>query len=504
MTSFAESQGSPMAKLLKARSALVVRKPFFGALLMSLRFRIDTRHPTCYTDAVVLGMNPDFLGKMSLEETMTVLAHEAMHCALKHPFRLRGRDFASYQEACDHVVNLLLKEEGFQFPTMENAEAYCDPAFQNMSVDQVYPIVFARRGAQDEEEQGQQPEGRAGGSKQGGEGSEGDSDAEGEQSSGSGKPSDKPSSKSVPTANTMGEILEPGSQRGSGGSQVTEEEQEPEQEQPVGAGDESEGDEQDEQQGSGDDEQQADEPHADGNGDDEQQEPIEPDTAPLSEAEQRALEEDWGQRAAAAAIQAAGRGHGSKRLKRAIDESVVATTPFSEYLRLFLLRAQRPDAEDWCRPSRRSQAAGAYLPSTKSPGIGTLVIAIDTSGSISEQDLSRFVAEVERARDDLRPQRTMLMFADDAVQSERCFEAGDALDLAGMARGGGGTDFRPVFARVLEVQEVEGEQIDGVIYLTDLDGRFPEASDDIPPTLWVQSESYFARVLPFGERVRLR
>ena len=64
------------------------------------------------------------------------------------------------------------------------------------------------------------------------------------------------------------------------------------------------------------------------------------------------------------------------------------------------------------------------------------------------------------------------------------------------ARGGGGTDFRPVFAAL----EEQGEAPAALVYLTDLCGPFPEVEPDFP-VLWVSTSD---REAPFGETVKLR
>ena len=69
------------------------------------------------------------------------------------------------------------------------------------------------------------------------------------------------------------------------------------------------------------------------------------------------------------------------------------------------------------------------------------------------------------------------------------------------ARGGGGTDLRPPFNRADEL-EAEGEQIAGIIYLTDLDAssnRIPTESSI--PTLWLATTDLPE---PFGRVVRIR
>jgi predicted metal-dependent peptidase len=61
--------------------------------------------------------------------------------------------------------------------------------------------------------------------------------------------------------------------------------------------------------------------------------------------------------------------------------------------------------------------------------------------------------------------------------------------------GRGGTDFRPVFAHV----EAENVQPACLIYLTDLEGSYPETEPDYP-VLWIATTNHRAT---WGETIRL-
>jgi predicted metal-dependent peptidase len=75
------------------------------------------------------------------------------------------------------------------------------------------------------------------------------------------------------------------------------------------------------------------------------------------------------------------------------------------------------------------------------------------------------------------------------------FEDGAPIVLR--ACGGGGTDFRPVFAALEEEPPV------ALVYLSDLDGRFPDEAPSFP-VLWGQTETYRGWLeAPFGECVRV-
>jgi len=68
--------------------------------------------------------------------------------------------------------------------------------------------------------------------------------------------------------------------------------------------------------------------------------------------------------------------------------------------------------------------------------------------------------------------------------------------IVSSVRGGGGTDFRPVF----EYLEKLGENFKFLIYFSDANGVFPEKKPNID-TLWVLTKE---AEVPFGEKITLR
>jgi predicted metal-dependent peptidase len=63
-------------------------------------------------------------------------------------------------------------------------------------------------------------------------------------------------------------------------------------------------------------------------------------------------------------------------------------------------------------------------------------------------------------------------------------------------KGGGGTDFRPVFDRIAE----EPEPPNALVYLTDLYGSFPDQAPAYP-VIWAANNDQTG---PFGETVHLK
>ncbi len=156
---------------------------------------------------------------------------------------------------------------------------------------------------------------------------------------------------------------------------------------------------------------------------------------------------------------------------------------------------QQISSEDytWRRPNKRYMASGLYLPSMHVEAMGTVVYAIDTSGSITQDELDEAADEATAVCDQVRPERVHVVYCDAVVQGVDTFERDDILIFA--RKGGGGTAFKPVFDWV----EKQDETPVGVVYFTDGLGPFPETQPDYP-VLWLIKGSV---IPPWGEHVRI-
>lgn len=114
----------------KARAQLVIHYPFFATLVLSTEIRVadslgGQAVPTAATDGRVIVLNPKFLDTLNVVKTMFLLAHEVMHIAMHHALRLRGRNPALWNIACDFAINHLLVEDGLEFI----GGGYLDPEY---------------------------------------------------------------------------------------------------------------------------------------------------------------------------------------------------------------------------------------------------------------------------------------------------------------------------------------------------------------------------------------
>jgi predicted metal-dependent peptidase len=137
-----------------------------------------------------------------------------------------------------------------------------------------------------------------------------------------------------------------------------------------------------------------------------------------------------------------------------------------------------------------------------------LVIAIDTSGSITRPMIEQFLSETMKITEEYNPQKTVILYCDTQVYTPDILEPGDEPDFNKIA-GGGGTNFWPPFKWVQKNMIEAGETPTVFIYFTDGYATFPAASDyDISDyedrCIWVflsfDGEPY-SNPQPFGERI---
>src|SRR5260370_1652888 len=121
-----------------------------------------------------------------------------------------------------------------------------------------------------------------------------------------------------------------------------------------------------------------------------------------------------------------------------------------------------------------------------------MVIGVDTSGSVGKEELEQFAGEITAISDEVQPDRIYVVYCDAAVNSVQEFGPSEPISLE--PKGGGGTDFRPVF------DWVEENAINPacLIYLTDLCCEsYPVAPHY--PVLWATDSR---RTAPIGDIVR--
>jgi predicted metal-dependent peptidase len=146
--------------------------------------------------------------------------------------------------------------------------------------------------------------------------------------------------------------------------------------------------------------------------------------------------------------------------------------------------------------NKRFVSSDIYLPSLWSPSIGGLVIGIDTSGSMGQEELNQAASEITAIVEDFRPEWVLVLYCNYELVGVQRFEQGEDIQLT--AKGGGGTRFKPVFDYI---EEEINEPIAALVYFTDLYGDTSELDQPEYPVIWGATCNSRVQV-PFGDVVQ--
>jgi len=162
---------------------------------------------------------------------------------------------------------------------------------------------------------------------------------------------------------------------------------------------------------------------------------------------------------------------------------------------------QYPRDYSWSKPNRRYLYTDIVLPSLDGKVIGNIAIAVDTSGSVSSEELNKMVGEVfncmETLLEDKGAFQLPVISCDDQVRGVQVLES---VHDTPSVKGGGETDFAPIFQHIKDNKEGYYENLKCIIVVTDgycdSHGVDPEI-----PVLWAITTdaglTYSPR--PFGE-----
>lgn len=172
----------------------------------------------------------------------------------------------------------------------------------------------------------------------------------------------------------------------------------------------------------------------------------------MSEEEQGELAEQIDNAIRQGAITAGKMGSGGNR---AIDSMMQPEVDWVDVLREFATETCRGrDYSTYARPNRRYLASGRYMPSGVSEHVGELVISIDTSASIGQPELTKFLSEVQGVVENVNPEKIRLLYWDTKVCADEVYEADEVERLIESTKpaGGGGTEISCVNKYLTEEQ----------------------------------------------------
>jgi predicted metal-dependent peptidase len=517
---------------------LLLRHPFLATLALRLRRVADPTTPSAWTNGVHLAVNPGWFAQLGDEQRLSLIAHECYHVALGHHLRRGGRDMRRWNRACDYAVNALLVDDGFTlFP-----DALYDPAFGDASAEAIYnqlapppdpatsatpsapaasgaaaagtsadpspPSAAAPAAAQDPaaNDPGTTPPGAAGSgnpstptdpgapsaqpslspgtadasapSPPGSAAPPGDSaaDSPAATSPGAGAPDAAPPGSSAPgnaTAAPPGGVSTPGaapptSPHTRGGPPP---EPSPSTAAPAALP-----------------------PSPETLGEIRDQ----PLPAPPTPAEREARLAEHAILITALAQQARAAGHDSAGARRATTAAKQPATIDWRTLLVEFLTCRHTQDYSWLRPNPRYAHLGLFLPRLEPAAPGSVAFVLDTSGSVPSAALDAVTAELEAYLRGYPSTNLQVLYADAEVTGVATYTAAD-LPLRLEPNGGGGTHFGPALATLTEADEPPA----CIVYLTDLQGSFPDDPPPMPIIWLVFGQPLTPPTAPFGKVIPL-
>jgi predicted metal-dependent peptidase len=375
-------------RIAKARLSLALdrRYRFYASLLMGLAIIEDPTCKTFWVDGISLGYNPAYVDALDDEEIKGVLAHETMHAALGHIFRMVGRDPEVANHAADYAINPYIVASGLKLPK----GVLLDPKYDGSLEENYAKLMRDREQQQSRSQQKQQP-------------------AQQQPESGTGKGQGNDQRQPDQSGPPQGQSDPGQGTPQSGGAKSTT--------------------------GQGGTQQSYFDP---GCG----------EVRPYPGDNPGEAEAKWKVAVLQAAKVAQMIGEAPGWLQGMLDGYAEPSVDWRSLLQRFAQDASATDYT-YARPNRRYLHMGLYLPSLHEPAVEDAVFVRDSSGSVWSEIQRQFDAEIVNMFETLRPARLVVMDCDTRVAQVQIFERGDTIDLKPVC-GGGGTSFVAPFIRVGE------------------------------------------------------
>ena len=186
-------------------------------------------------------------------------------------------------------------------------------------------------------------------------------------------------------------------------------------------------------------------------------------------------------------------------LDRIIEEVLEPQKDWKELLRDEMTTAIGRDEATWARPNRRRLCLNPsiYMPGTTGHAAGQVVVQIDTSGSVGDDELQCFLSEVTGILVDARPESCIILWTDSKVNEpvDHIDYPEEILDLE--AKGGGGTDM------TAGIKWCKDNEVAPSVFVCLTDGYtpWPDKEPDFK-TIWVVTDEGPAS--PVGTTVHIK
>lgn len=144
-------------------------------------------------------------------------------------------------------------------------------------------------------------------------------------------------------------------------------------------------------------------------------------------------------------------GSGIFEIDTLLDKFFQAQIPWNVYLEKYLTDMKDYGARSYKRPNRRYLYRGIYMASKlpEEGRLGHLQFYIDTSGSISQEQMTLYNTELRYIWEELRPTKMSIIQFCTEITAEDVLEDGDDYKIIHIVKSGG-TSFKPVREKILK------------------------------------------------------
>ena len=205
-------------------------------------------------------------------------------------------------------------------------------------------------------------------------------------------------------------------------------------------------------------------------------------------------------------------------LKRILSVAVGGDGDYKAFLRSFIRKAERikPSEEEfdyiyYCLGLNlyKNTPLIENLEYSDTRDFSEIAIAIDTSGSTDGEPIKRLLGEVfsviKSMETGSKRYKIRIIQCDLKIQKEDVVNGSEEfaeLMKAFRIEGGGGTDFRPVFERLIEVKK-KGEKVEGLIYFTDGKGIYPTETPPFKTCFVILNDNEDVKVPHFAYKIKV-
>ena len=489
-----EDYEKSIMKVKRCISKILMKGGFFGNVLSEIPVAVSKECKFFSTDGTVFIFNPENVLGMSDDEVIWAINQGIIHLALQHFDRKQDKDQSIWNQACDIAAEPYLEGIGKSILPIK----YKDPKFEGKSAEEIYSGLekiggdSAYKSYCDVLEPGEINTEKTSETIMGeldsvrGEDQEFDKkEFDKKKEDGKGEDKGEDSEPSDEEGDDKGEDGTPGDDKGEDGElgddkskngEPSDEEGEPSEEWSDG--------------GEGENKKDWDEKI-------EKKEPI--DKKDISKKIQEITER--------AANKGTGGGGVSPALRKFIEDLVNPQVDWRKILQKYVSESD-DDPTMYKIPNRRFVSRDMYLPGLrgKEEGFGTVVIAVDTSGSIGQDEYNTFLAESRSVLKMFQPKEIYIIYCSDGMEPpsggiDRLASAAQPLDKSKqMSTGGNDGGFDPPIKWVEENLIKKGKDLACMIYFTDGGAEDPEKPKWHRKMIWAMTTSH---KMPFGKHVNV-